>query len=170
MTARTTSTAQTRTHFAGRDDQDRNADRVEQIGNGQRVYRHTANICRLVLDLFFLLLAGPVEHAERQDQQNDPAGDADRAAGDVQKPHQQRAAREQHNRRDEGHLDHLDADFTLLMRLEMFGFLQERNQRDFRPHADEHQDQKVHDHRNANDGKIHGHPLPFDSSLEQILS
>jgi hypothetical protein len=67
-------------------DQDDDSGWVEQVGHGQREHRDLHRV--LVLDRVTAAVRPlvPEHHCDRNDQQNDPAGDAQRTRREMQQP------------------------------------------------------------------------------------
>ena len=85
----------------------------------------------------------PEDHGDRDDEQDDPAGDAQGARGEVQQPGQQPAEDQQENGDGGGGGQHLAQDKALGGPRHLPSRLEERHKRDLGADSDQQQQEKV---------------------------
>ncbi len=94
-------------------------------------------------------------HGDGQDRQDDPAGNRNGTAADVEEPHQQRSECEQDERGNDRRHNHPPADGALRLRVEMLGFFEERHEGDLGSHADKQEQKELRHQFKIDDREIH---------------
>ena len=107
------------------------------------------------------VLAGARRHLDREQGKNDPAGDRDRPARDVQEPHEERAHGEDHQGRHHRRLHHQPAGGAPFLRRHALGFIEERDQCDLRSEPDQQEQQELGDDLDVDAAQIHGLAVPL---------
>ena len=110
-----------------------------------------------------MLVVLPEDHGDRDDEQDDPAGHAQGAGGEVQQPGQQ-AAEDQQGHGDGGGRDqHLAQDAALGGLRHLPGCLEERHQRDFGADSDQQQQEGI-----DNEGGVQRFQFHPGSCLQRV--
>jgi hypothetical protein len=97
------------------------------------------------------LFAVACHHLDRQDRQDDPAGNRNRTASDMEETHEQRAKGKQHERRDDRRHNHPAAYGPLRLGIEALGLFEKRHERNLGTHADQQEQEELRHQRGIDD-------------------
>ncbi len=105
------------------------------------------------------LFALPCHHLDCQDCQDDPAGNRNGTAGDVEETHEQGAKGKQDECGHDRVYNHSPAYGPLRLGIETLGLFEKRHERNFGTHADKQEQKEFCHQREIDDREIHKNPL-----------